>query len=207
MEQLKIMKEQLMAQAQAQMGNLANVDAKELGEVMDMIKDLAEATYYCAVTEAMEESKEEKKHQPQQQPMYYTPYLPYEKSYMYNPYRDMDIEEGRMYYSGNQSNGGNRGGSNSSNGSNGSMNGGSRQYAEGMIPMNMRDYREGRSPRMRKNYMESKELHMDKAKQMKELESYMKELSSDITEMIEDSTPEEKQILKQKLTQLTGMIV
>lgn len=189
MDQLKIMKEQLIAQVQGQMGNLSAVDAKEMGEVVDMIKDLAEATYYCAVTEAMEESKEEKK----QQPMYYTPYLPYEKSYIYNPYRDMDIENGRMYYSGG--------------GQGGSMDGGARQYPRDSYPMMVRDYREGRSPIMRKNYMESKEMHHDKATQMKELEDYMKELSKDITEMIEDATPEEKTILKQKMTQLTGLIV
>lgn len=195
MDQLKIMKEQLMAQVQGQMGNLANVDAKEMGEVIDMIKDLAEATYYCSVTKVMEEAEEEKKHQPQ--PMYYTPYLPYEKSYMYNPYRDMDIENGRMYYGGNSGNGGN---------SNGSMGGGTRQYSEESYPMMVRDYREGRSPKMRKNYMESKELHKDKASTMKDLENYMKELSTDITEMIQEATPEEKQVLKQKMTTLLGMI-
>ena len=40
MDKLKNVKECLMAQLQAQMGNLAQVDAKELGEVVDMIKDL-----------------------------------------------------------------------------------------------------------------------------------------------------------------------
>lgn len=201
MDQLKIMKEQLIAQVQGQMGNLSTVDAKEMGEVVDMIKDLAEAAYYCAVTEAMEESKEEKK----QQPMYYTPYLPYEKSYIYNPYRDMDIENGRMYYSGGN------GGNSSGGGQGSSMGGGARQYSgqypRDSYPMMVRDYREGRSPIMRKNYMESKEMHHDKATQMKELEDYIKELSKDITEMIEDATPEEKAILKQKMTQLTGLIV
>lgn len=203
MDRLKAMKESLMSCAQSQInGNLNEVDAKELGEVIDMIKDLAEATYYCAVTEAMEDSKEERKHQQSQ--MYYTPYLPYEKSYMYNPYRDMDIDNGRMYYgegSGNGMTGGRRG-----MGSSSGYNGGVRQYTEGSYPMTVRDYREGRSPIMRKNYMESKEMHQDKAVQMKELEDYMKELSKDITEMIEDATPEEKTILKQKMTQLTGLI-
>lgn len=200
MDNLKVLKEQLIAQVQGQMGNLANVNAKEMGEVVDMIKDLAEATYYCTVTEAMEESKEEKKYQPQQQ-MYYTPYLPYEKSYIYNPYRDMDIDSGRMYYNGSS-----QGGRGSMNTGSYNGNGGMRQYSENSYPMTVRDYREGRSPMMRKNYMESKEMHHDKAKQMKELEAYMKELSGDITEMIEDATPEEKAILKQKMTQLIGLI-
>jgi hypothetical protein len=32
---------------------LGEVDTKELGEAIDMIKDLEEAIYYCTVTEAM----------------------------------------------------------------------------------------------------------------------------------------------------------
>jgi hypothetical protein len=35
--------------------NLETVDTCELGEVVDMIKDLAETIYYCTVTEAMED--------------------------------------------------------------------------------------------------------------------------------------------------------
>ena len=61
MEQLKSMKQCLIACAQAQMNNLQNVDAKELGEVIDMIKDLEEACYYATITKAMtEENKKEK---------------------------------------------------------------------------------------------------------------------------------------------------
>ena len=55
MEQLKMIKEQLIAQVQSQMADLKCVDTKELGEVVDMIKDLAQAQYYCKVYEAMEE--------------------------------------------------------------------------------------------------------------------------------------------------------
>ena len=35
--------------------HLDTIDACELGEVVDMIKDMAEAIYYCTVTEAMED--------------------------------------------------------------------------------------------------------------------------------------------------------
>jgi hypothetical protein len=96
--------------------------------------------------------------------------------------RDMDKGQGRMYYDGNGSNGGS------------------------YYPLNMRDYREGRSPVSRKMYMESKEMHHDKAKQMKELEEYMHELSQDITEMIQDASQEEKQMLQQKLSALASKI-
>lgn len=74
-------------------------------------------------------------------------------------------------------------------------------------PIEMRDYREGRSPIARKMYMESKEMHQDSAAQMKELEHYIKELGDDVTEMIQDSTPEQKAILKQKISALAEKIV
>ena len=41
------MKKALIAKAQEQMTCLEKVNAEELGEVIDMIKDLEEATYYC----------------------------------------------------------------------------------------------------------------------------------------------------------------
>lgn len=40
-------------------GDLESTDTKELGEAIDMIKDLAEAMYYCKATEAMEGAGEE----------------------------------------------------------------------------------------------------------------------------------------------------
>jgi predicted regulator of amino acid metabolism with ACT domain len=57
-EQLKNIKENLISCVHTQMGNLANVDAKELGEVIDMIKDIEEAIYYCTITESMQEGKD-----------------------------------------------------------------------------------------------------------------------------------------------------
>ena len=62
MEQLKSMKECLMSCAQSQMSNLSNVDAQELGAVIDMIKDLEEAIYYCTITKAMKESEKKEKY-------------------------------------------------------------------------------------------------------------------------------------------------
>lgn len=54
MERLVQMENCLISQVQAQMGHLECVDTKELGEVIDMIKDLEEALYYCSITKAME---------------------------------------------------------------------------------------------------------------------------------------------------------
>lgn len=225
------MKESLMNAAQAQInGNLDCVDTEELGDVVDMIKDLEEAIYYCTITEAMGENKEKEKHR---ETVYFTekiypPYMPYPMS---PDYRDMDRDYGRMYYDGRGGNGGrggsyggpmyadgqgmsgNAGGSNgSSSGSNGGSNGGTANFQQRMMPMYeyprelMRDRREGMSPIARKNYMESKEMHHGKEAQMKELEKYLQELSHDMTEMIEEATPEEKQMLQQKLSLLVTKI-
>lgn len=69
-----------------------------------------------------------------------------------------------------------------------------------------RDRREGKSPMSRKNYMESKEMHQSKTTQMRELEKYLQELSSDIVEMIQDASPEEKAFMEQKISALATKI-
>jgi hypothetical protein len=144
-----------------------------------MVKDIEEAIYYCTITKAMEEKEKsggERVHH-----------------HYYN--RDMDKEEGRMYYDNNM--GGFSG--------NTSSNSGSRHYTELEYPM-MRDSREGRSPMSRRTYMESKEMHQPKTTQMKELEKYLQELSSDIVEMIQDASPEEKSFMEKKISALATKI-
>ena len=198
MDRLKQMKETLMGIVQTELSNPAAVDTKELGEAIDMIKDLSEAVYYCSVVEAMDDSKKEKEmYQKMPQQHYYTPYLNYINPYLEG--RDMEWERGKMYY-----NGGGMGNGGSSSGSNG--NGGRSGYEQTRYPMEIRDYREGKSPMSRRGYMESKEMHKDKNTQMQELEKYMQELSSDITEMIMDASPEEKAILQQRLNTLVTKI-
>ena len=53
-ERLKHMKETLMCAVEAQLCNIEKADTQELGEAIDMIKDLEEALYYSTVTKAME---------------------------------------------------------------------------------------------------------------------------------------------------------
>ena len=172
MERFKSVKEMLMAQIEGQMSHLYDVDAKELGEVIDMVKDLEEAMYYCTITEAMKKKEE----QPQYNNInYYT-----------EPYYD------KMYYGGN--------------GNGGQSNGGSMSYNDGWSGQ-MRDSREGRSGETRRMYMEHKSLHADKTTKMKDLEKYMQELTHDMTEMIQDASPEEKQLLQQKISTLAQKIV
>ena len=114
---------------------------------------------------------------------------------------------GMRYYS---EGGNNRG----ARGSNGNGTGGSMYFHElpydrmsgGYDRADMMDPRMGRSHKLRKTYMEGKESHHDKTKQMQELEQYMQELSSDVTEMIQDASPEEKALLTQKLNTLVSKI-
>lgn len=191
MEQLKQMKEMLTGVVQGQMTHLETVDAKELGEAIDMIKDLAEAIYYCTVTEAMEgKEKEWEKHETMYYPVMYYEGQPRDEKGRWTEGRD----KGRMYYDGE---GGGR-----SNG------GGVRNYTEREMPFGdaMRDQREGRSPMSRKMYMESKEMRKDKAYQIQELEKYVQELTSDMMEMIADASPEEKQMLSSKIATLATKI-
>lgn len=194
MERLKAMKERLMSCVESQMGDLSKTNAEELGEVVDMIKDLEETIYYCTVVEAMEDKEKE----PTRSMMYYP--------VMY--YNGGDMSSGSM---GNNVRGNGRG---YSDGRyyypepyyyGDAYSRGMRDYGN-VYPRELRDYREGRSGNSRRMYMESKEMHEGKEKQMMELEKYMKELSGDMMEMINDATPEEKEILSQKLSTLAEKI-
>lgn len=68
------------------------------------------------------------------------------------------------------------------------------------------DKHEGRSYMSRCAYMKAKQEHKDKATKIKELDKYMQELTEDILEMIDDTCPEERQLLEKKITHLTSKI-
>lgn len=228
MERLKYMKEALMNCVQGQIsGNLQGVNPQELGEAIDMIKDLAEAEYYCSVVKAMEEGKEREellpyiehqhkklmmedmmKNRSQQQTMLPEPmYYDMERNNPY--YDDGSLSNYRMYYGNDNSGRGNTRNYERGQTNNNARGGGGRGYSymgDFTYPMEIRDFREGRSPITRRNYMESKEIGLDKNKQMKELEKYMGELSQDITEMISGASPEEKMMLQQKLSTLAEKV-
>ena len=205
-EKLKWMKDSLICVVENQLCNLSEVDTEELGEAIDMIKDLEEAIYYCTVTEAMNHQGKEMKmkngdhHQsPEDDRMYYSGGYPA----MYADGGRNRRADGTFYADGGQSHmggtqnyadSGEMNGINSSNG---------RNYYDG--PM-WRDEREGRSYNSRRMYMEAKEMKRDKASQLRELEKYMQELSQDMVEMIADASPEEKQYLEKKITALASKI-
>ena len=193
-ERLKHIKETLMSAVESQMYNLSEVDTEELGDVIDMLKDLEEATYYCSVVKAMEEYEKYKEKNGSDM-MYYPP--------MYYDERSISHENGngmhRSYYSNGNGSSSSSNGNGSSSGSNGSS---SSQYTEREFPYAFQDAREGKSHRSRRMYMEAKETHQDKSVQMKELEKYVQELAQDMVEMVEGASAEEKQYLSKKITAL-----
>ena len=163
MEHLKSIKQCLVSQVESQCGDLKKVNAKELGEVIDMIKDLEEAMYYCAITQAMEESKEEKRNTNinyyMENPDHVKKYVPYME---YAPYMMRDDK-----------------------------------WREEHMPSS------GMSRRM---YMEGKHKNQSDVQSMKDLETYVKDLSDEMVEMIKESTPEEKQVLSSKLQTLASKV-
>lgn len=187
-KRIKHMLETLTSCVENQLTHLETTDTKELGEAIDMIKDLEEAMYYCTVTKAMTEQSEHEKHY--SQPMYM---------------RDIDRDYGRMYYEEDvnrgqvQYNNGSRNQYSKDNSS--SQNSNSNQEND-----NSTNQYDGRSSRSRRMYMESKMQHSDKTVQMKELENYMQELTQDIVEMVEGSSQEEKQYLSKRVAALANKI-
>lgn len=182
MERLKSIKDNLVNVVCGQLSHLESTDTKELGEAIDMIKDMEEAIYYCTIVKAMEEKGKEK---PEEAYRYYG-----------NAMRDWssrgdwnDVRSERANMADMRERPIEREGMDNSDRAN-----------------RMRDAREGRSPQSRKTYMESKELHKDKSTKLHELEKYMQELTSDLVEMIEDASPEEKQLLQTKISALASKI-
>lgn len=214
MKELKKMKETLITAVQGQLGNLAQANAHELGCAIDMIKDLSEAIYYCEIVDSMKEAAEEKEEmikmmkyngggqqQQQQQPQAMMYFHERVREPYFDEMRDMDRNYGRMYYS--ERGGGSSNGRGNSSGESGN---GVRGYSEPTYTSSSDAYT-GRSGNRRRTYMESKKMNTDKNTHIKELDAYAQELTSDILEMIHEAGPEEKQLLKKKMTELASKIV
>lgn len=197
--------EKLAECAEKQFENgIENIDTCEMGQVTDMLKDLAEAMYYRELTKAMQEFDAEDvmemldrygdgrkfydhyryadgRFAPKgrgtyrrgyEEPPYY--HMTPEMYRNMEQYRDMDRGSGRMY------------------------------YTEPSMSSDSGSHMESRYDMAKRNYTESKELHRgntaeDKEHKMKELEKYMREIGSDIAEVISDASSEEKALLKQKM--------
>ena len=200
-----------------------NIDTKEMGEVAEIIKELSEAEYYAKISKAMDEAEygedydymgaydehERKGYrgQPRDSRGRYMSRRGYESRMMpemdYDEMernRDFDRLSGKMYYSS-----GNMGGSSSSGMSGGSMG------SQGVSNSGSRGYSESRYDRARRGYEETKSMHKDnssesKQMKMKSLEDYTKELASDITDMVQDMSAEEKNLLRTKLQTLAQKV-
>lgn len=175
MERLKMIKDNLISLISTEAMDLHKANCEELGAAIDMVKDISEAIYYCAIVKAMDKSEENSYNK---RSKYSYPPIMYDGN-------SMRMNK-KMYYHDEEY---------------------PRYYPE-EDDWDMRDSWEGRSARSRRTYMEMKELHpgKDKDKQMRELEKYLNELSTDITEMISDASQEERDILSQKMTTLIEKI-
>jgi hypothetical protein len=219
MEHLKNMKTKLVDCVEKQIsGNLEYTNAQELGEAVDMIKDLSEAIYYCTITEAMEGKGQSKNgsHYPaahyyggqsngnyptdymySSQPMIYASESNGNSTSYYTPIMyPNDISKQPMGEHHNYppmmyaSNGGNT----------------SYMYhsGEGMYPPTYVEH-DGRSYVMKRRYMDGRRYN-DKQTQMQDLEKYAQELTNELTDMIKDASPEEKTLLQQKINMLASKI-
>lgn len=154
MKKLKAIKDTLLCAVEEQLcGNLALIDTKELGEVVDMVKDISETMYYCSVVEAMGKSSTSKSKATT--PDHYTDQM----AIAAIPYGEHDEHHHKEW-----------------------------------------DERAGKSPLKRKEYLIAKEEHKEKDKLLHELDEYLHELSSDLTEIFDKAMPEEKVMLKTKMT-------
>ena len=188
-----------------------HVDTCEMGQVVDMIKDLAEAEYRATITKAMEEAKEEEEEYDKillrelkeeygedTGRRFYDHYRyadgrfapkghgTYRRGYEEPPYWHMTPERYHdMEYDRDMDRG------------NGRM-----YYTE---PTHM----ESRYESAKRAYTESKELHkgnepQDKEAKMRELEKYMKEMSDDLLNLMKGMSQEEMNMAKSKLSVLVS---
>lgn len=184
---------------------IENVDTKEMGEVVDMIKDLNEAEYRAVIVKSMKEADEEQKE--------------YDKELLRTLKDEYGEEGGRRYYDHYRY----------ANGRFAPKGKGTyrRGYeeppyyhmypeAEHMRDMD-RDYgkmyytepmNESSYDRAKRNYTETKEMHSgttpeDKEQRMKALDKYIKTVTNEIIKIVSDNaTAEEKSLIKNNMNNL-----
>ena len=179
MEKMKDIKCRLIEAVQAQVADIKHVNAKELGEVIDCIKDLEESLYYASIIQAMEKTEEEEEKRSYNNINYYmdNPVKMYGGRRMYDDRPWYEHSSGdRQYYVPYM------------------------EYAPYM--MRDKDWREDKLSKSRRTYVEGKLNHVKDTESMQDLEHYVKELGEDLTDMVQNSSPEEKQMLSQKLQNL-----
>ena len=161
MKDVKEIKQTLIKCVKEQVSeHLDEIDTKELGEAIDMIKDLAQTEYYCLMINDMySSSNDESEH--------------------------VLMDDKASKNIGGDSQG--------------------HKSTYNIQALVKKDSHEGHSGESRRVYLEGK-ANKDKNKSIQELEVYVKDLTQDIMEMIADASPEEKQILQQKMSLLATKI-
>ncbi len=204
---------------------IENVDTKEMGEVVDILKDLCEAEYYAKISKAMDESEygedydwkgrkgydsyryKNGRFAPKgkgmrigyDEPPYYHMMPEYDMDGM-ERMRDMDrMSYNRMGYSGS---GYSQGGQSSSGMSGGSSSMDSGQSNNGNMGGN-RSYSESRYDRAKRGYEETKAMHNsgsaeDKQITMKEAEKMINVIFDELEESLSDAPKEVKDMIKSK---------
>lgn len=195
MERLKSIKSTLVSLVETQLGDVEHTDAKELGEVVDMIKDLEEAMYYCAIVEAMEKSKEEGQEDISvRSRMGYTDHFPHGE---YN----WDTMDWRPYFYYTQSG---RGSANQYGSSNSGSTSARMGYSEDGISNNQGGSGSGGQTAYYGGptyyYTESKPMSMN------EVSKYLSELSDSLPHMMEKASPEDKKMIAEKLQQINTKV-
>ena len=197
-----------------------NVDTKEMGEVVDIIKDLAEAMYYRTLVVAMEDSEYGED---------YDEYGPMEdgrRGYRGQPRsktsgRYMSIGDGR------RSNRGRRGYDKTMGDyemtpemyekypaeyyRDMDRQRGKMYFTDMSMDPSMRDAKEGRSGMSRKTYMETKQMHTNDTQdskniKAKKLDEFFGDLYEDMKEMAHDMSNEEKTVWKQRVAKLNQLV-
>lgn len=192
---------------------IENVDTSEMGQVVDMIKDLAEAEYHSIISKAMKKADEEEEE--------------YDKELLRSLKAEYGEESGRRYYDQYRY----------ANGRFAPKGRGTRRgYEEPPyyhMPVNyndmeyMRDmdksrgkmyYSEPIAPhvsesnydRAKRHYTETKEMHSgitpeDKEQRMKALDKYIKTVTNEIIKIVSDNaTAEEKNLIKSNINNLVS---
>lgn len=188
-----------------------NVNTEEMGEAVDMIKDLCEAEYKAVIVKSMKKADEEEEE--------------YNKELLRALKDEYGEEGGRRYYDEYRYM---RTGRYAPKGKGTYV--GRRGYEEPpyyhMYPERDMDREYGRMyyteptaahtaessyDRAKRMYTETKEMHKantpeDKEHKMKALDGYIKELGGDITQLIGDMTAEERNLMRTKLSTLVSKL-
>ena len=223
MEELSMLKKDLMSCLKTEFAKgIHMMDTKEAGEVVDMIKDLAEteklcyeAEYYKTVIEAMEEKDEESEKYGYRRSRNsmgrftlsggrkgYRPYIdqmPYVEGYLDDP----DFEESmRTGYTSGQ--GGSSGQNRSTDGRSGTYSGGVRR---GFTEDSDWDDRGGKAYNEYKNYRRyytTSHSSSDKAEMEKHMKEHINSTLETMKEMYETAEPELKKKMKSDFTKLVN---